>query len=179
MEYTIEKLNNMLISCQNQVIKAGFDEIKNNNYQIQLNNRYKAVLGSLEYSNENKHNFTIQLNKLYCDNCAEKEILNTIMHEVIHSLKGCMNHGPKWKQIANKINDLYGYTVSRTASYSDYTKVYEKYRNNKYLLVCNNCKYEWHYKKQTKLRKLLISKKPYFYTCPYCGGGDFFVENLR
>ena len=74
MEYTIEKLNNMLISCQNQVIKAGFDEIKNNNYQIQLNNRYKAVLGSLEYSNENKHNFTIQLNKLYCDNCAEKEI---------------------------------------------------------------------------------------------------------
>ena len=52
-------------------------------------------------------------------------------------------------------------------------------RYNKYLLVCNNCKYEWHYKKQTKLIKLLINKKPYFYTCPYCGGGDFFVENLR
>ncbi len=43
---------------------------------------------------------------------------NTIIHELIHTIPGCMNHGKYWKAYAKLANRKLGYhiTVSSTAS---------------------------------------------------------------
>lgn len=48
------------------------------------------------------------------DNVIEEVIL----HELIHSCKGCMNHGVLWKQYVHMINEKYGYNITTTGSYT-------------------------------------------------------------
>ncbi|MCI6020524.1 MAG: hypothetical protein MRZ64_02380 [[Bacteroides] pectinophilus] len=46
----------------------------------------------------------------------ESSIKNTLMHEVIHTCKGCMNHSDLWKKYAAIVNEKYGYNVKRVTS---------------------------------------------------------------
>lgn len=46
----------------------------------------------------------------------ESSIKNTLMHEVIHTCKGCMNHSALWKRYASIVNEKYGYNVKRVTS---------------------------------------------------------------
>ena len=48
--------------------------------------------------------------------CDEKKIKQTIAHELIHTCKGCMNHGERWKHYAMIMNRRYGYEIKRTAT---------------------------------------------------------------
>ena len=46
----------------------------------------------------------------------EQGLKNTIIHELLHSCKGCMNHGENWKRLAAKVYREYGYNIKRTSS---------------------------------------------------------------
>jgi predicted SprT family Zn-dependent metalloprotease len=47
---------------------------------------------------------TIRINKLYATRVEEKELNNTVLHEIAHMIAGQgAGHGPKWKQIAKEI----------------------------------------------------------------------------
>lgn len=41
---------------------------------------------------------------------------NTIIHEILHTCKGCLNHGQLWKKYAAKVNRHYGYNIKRCSS---------------------------------------------------------------
>lgn len=41
---------------------------------------------------------------------------NTIIHELLHTCKGCMKHTGEWKQLAEKVNRYYGYNIKRCDS---------------------------------------------------------------
>ncbi len=43
----------------------------------------------------------------------EEIIKNTIMHELIHCMPYCNNHGKKFKEYAKYINKNLGYDISR------------------------------------------------------------------
>lgn len=49
----------------------------------------------------------------------EQGLKETIIHELLHSCKGCMNHGEKWKRLAQKVNRAYGYNIKRCSSAED------------------------------------------------------------
>lgn len=44
---------------------------------------------------------------------SQKSVINTLLHELLHTCKDCMNHGPLWKSYASKVNLHYGYDIKR------------------------------------------------------------------
>lgn len=68
-----------------------------------------------------------------------KPLLTVVLHEWLHCVDGCLDHGWKWQTLANKVNAMYGYNISRTSSAEalglelDFTETY------KYVLECPVC----------------------------------------
>jgi len=93
---------------------------------------------------------------------GEEAVRETLAHEVLHTCWGCKNHGERWKSYAGRMNEAYGYHISRTGTWeavglSDPKKV-------NYLLVCRRCGQEF---RRTKASSLV--RHPERYRCR-CGG---------
>lgn len=105
-------------------------------------------------------------------------ISNTIIHELIHCIPGCNNHGVNFKKIATYINDNTSYSIQRTGnieedykkSNKEYVKIEKKKQEYKYKIVCTNCKKEF-------FRVRVDKKKFKKYRCAYCLG-KFKIEDL-
>lgn len=90
-------------------------------------------------------------------------LLETLLHEIIHTCKGCFNHGAKWKKYAEKINVRYGTNLKRCTSESEkaITPVAPKY-----IIKCKKCGYEY---PRTKLTKMVQGGYKNC-KCGICGG---------
>ncbi len=70
-------------------------------------------------------------------------IKNTIMHELIHCIPYCNNHGLEFKKYATYINQKLGYEVrtkgNREADCKASNIEYKEDINYKYKIVCENC----------------------------------------
>lgn len=42
----------------------------------------------------------------------KKALTNIMMHELIHTVDGCFNHGPEWKKWITMLNDKHGYLIN-------------------------------------------------------------------
>jgi len=95
----------------------------------------------------------------------EEGLINTILHELIHSCEGCMNHGENFKRIAGKIFRAYGYKITTTSSAAD-KGVIETTRNidYKYAVQCGACM-----NIVQRMRMSDLIKYPEFFRCK-CGG---------
>ena len=76
-----------------------------------LNTRAKKRYGRCILQNGT---YTIEISAYLVD-AGLRTIHEVIVHEVLHTCPGCMNHGPLWKQYASMMTKRYGYTVERTA----------------------------------------------------------------
>ena len=96
----------------------------------------------------------------------EKIIKNTIIHELIHCIPYCNNHGKEFKKYATYINEKLGYNISRTGSpKEDYEKSnleYNELNVYKYKIICAKCGQEFFRK---RLNKNFVRK----YRCGKCG----------
>ena len=94
-------------------------------------------------------------------------IKNTIMHELIHCLPYCNNHGTEFKKYANLININYDYDVSRVGNKKkDFEKSnieFSETENYNYKIVCKVCKQEF-------FRQRLSRNFSRKYRCAKCGG---------
>ena len=110
-------------------------------------------------------NFEIRISK-YIMNNPEKDLMQTIVHEVLHSVAGCMNHGPQWKKVADIMNEAKGYNISRLTSISaaNLTKEHQAVLT-KYVVACTDCG-----NKIYRQRKSKLINYPELYTCGACGG---------
>lgn len=175
--FSVKDLEEIKKYCLNELDTMGYHSLIFNDYNIVINNRLKKSLAQIKKIRNNV--FQIDFNFYFLQSCPEQYIKNTMMHELIHSIDGCMNHGHTWKSIANKINCVYGYNVTTTTSYSEYNKVYKTIKNHtsyKYKVVCTHCNTYWRYKKQTRLTSALQNNLKHGYTCPYCKNGSFKLE---
>lgn len=80
--------------------------------------------------------FTIELS-LRLLGASERAVMQTLAHEVLHTCRGCADHGGRWKGYAARMNAAYGYEIARTDSCEklgvpDVAKV-------RYVLVCTRC----------------------------------------
>ena len=89
--------------------------------------------------------FSININSdLLDERNDESGLKNTIIHELLHTCDGCLNHGAKWVAYANKVHKLLGYNIKRQST-ADEKGVYFQSgkgtgnRGYKYLLVCPFC----------------------------------------
>ena len=101
----------------------------------------------------------------------ERAIRNTLIHELIHTCPGCLNHGPKWKAYAQMVESRYGYSIRRSGGDKDTDSAIQQARQakragcrNRYLLVCTKCGQNFE-----RFRKSNLVLHPEKYRCK-CGG---------
>lgn len=108
--------------------------------------RYRCV----RYERFNKH--TIEVSKWVMD-LEDNIIKNTIMHELIHCMPFCNNHGDMFKKYARFINKRLGYDISRLGNKKDdYEKSNLEYEEKgfKYTIMCTSCGKVIHRNRLTK-----------------------------
>ena len=111
--------------------------------------------------------YEININAVLLDERnSEDGLMNTILHELAHSVDGCMNHGANWKAVANKIFIDLGYNIKRTDSAED-KGVIESTRKieYKYQFRCKGCG-----KIVGRCRASRFTYNYQCYRCGYCGG---------
>lgn len=115
-------------------------------------------------------NISVELLK---DNISDEALMNTIIHEILHTCENCMNHGKDWQYWANYVNDCYScYNIKRTTSFEEKGINRDEVIKYNYLVKCNKCGYEW--KKQ---KRSSVVTYPSHYHCR-CGG-TLAVYNLN
>ena len=100
------------------------------------------------------------------DGVALMQLENTVIHEILHTCKGCMNHGETWKRLASKVNNAYGYNIKRTTSAQEKgVKIEYVARTIKHKFVCTGCG-----QVITRQRESDFTKRYDRYRCGGCKG---------
>ena len=117
-----------------------------------------------------ERSFEIKINPVLGDERNPvHELEETLLHELIHTVKGCFNHGERFKMIGRKF-DNYGFHVSRLSSKNLKVDVENRY---KYTLTCE-CGHSWNYKRAGR-----VVKEHKNCTCPYCDSKGKFTLNVN
>ena len=97
--------------------------------------------------------FSIEISdQLLQDNVEKSALADTVMHEILHTVDGCMNHGKKWKECAETINKIYGMNIKRCTS-AEEKRIDDVLDNYNYIIACPKCGYQWKYMRLTKCVK--------------------------
>lgn len=143
--------------------------ISNNVKEIKINTRAKKRLGcckQVEKTLLGKWSYIIEVSYRMKD-ASDIELTEVLLHELLHTCPGCMNHGVKWKGYVKQINDKYGYKITTTVKRklpgeeSEQTKVMDY----KYVIICKKCGAKAYRKKKSKLVENVNN-----YRCGKCGG---------
>ena len=114
--------------------------------------------------------------RLLQDDAPDDGAKETIIHELLHTVKGCVSHKEKWKSLADKVNRSYPqYHIKRTNFCEEKgveeqkrtRRVYEK----KYMVVCARCRATIYRKKASK-----VVCHPEKFRCGLCKGKFEVVE---
>lgn len=125
----------------------------------------------IKYARYKKHKIEISA---WVMQLEENIIKNTIIHELIHCIPNCNNHGKEFKKYANYINNKLGYNIKTTGNKKeDYEKSNIQYKEEttyKYKIQCQKCK-------QIYYRKRKCTNFTQKYRCGKCGG-KLTIETL-
>lgn len=105
--------------------------------------------------------------RLLQDNVSDQAAKDTILHELLHTVKGCHGHKGEWKNLAAKVNRLLPqYNIKRTASSEEKgLDAYPVKRNYRYIIQCVKCGKEYH-----RDRMCRVVESPQYYYCGACHG---------
>ncbi|HHT97576.1 MAG TPA: sprT domain-containing protein [Clostridiales bacterium] len=143
---SILNANKLLQEGIEQVISAGIKPgIINPN--VKINTRAINRFGQCRKLPQSQYDYEIQINSKLLEVSKDKA-MNTLVHEILHTCKGCMNHGKTWKHYANVMNIMFGYDISRTSSYETIGIDKPEY---KYMIKCDKCSVSIGRQKQSKL----------------------------
>ncbi len=98
--------------------------------------------------------------------CEPHKIRSVLAHEVLHTCKGCYDHGKIWKEYAEKMNKKYGYDIKRVTAPEEMglEKQKEDTAKIRYIIKCQSCGREY-----PRQRFTCVMKKINAYRCS-CGG---------
>lgn len=162
------KLNNIYSEALELILDAGIplDPIKI--MSITLNTRAKRRWG--QCAKRPDGNFEININAGLVEQ-SEAGALNTVIHELLHTLNGGIGHNKQWQEYASIINNAYNINVKRTSTAEEKgverTITRQEY---KYILECNKCDQLF---KRTRMSTLV--NHPEHYKCS-CGGS---IKRIR
>ena len=126
-----------------------------------ISNSRKSLWGLCQVVAPGIYDITIS-ESLLQDDVEEQAIKNTIAHELLHTVEGCMNHGRYWHKLANLVNQRCpGYHVKGRTSAED-KGIQISY---KYLLRCTSCNTT-----VGRHRKSRFVEHPELYLCSRCSG---------
>ena len=153
-----QRATNLLLELKRR-FRGILDFSDNISNEVKLINNNTSLGVCRKYSICDTRYYNIYLNKKMLK-CNDEQIKNTLLHELIHTIDGCFNHGSNFKKQAEIVNKLYGYNVQRGNSYQEF----KNQLNFKYEVCCTNCGAKNRYFKKTN-----VVKHPSLYHCS-CGG---------
>lgn len=125
-------IENMVKICKRDLAQLGLSP--GNIVSVTFNHRAKTLFGRCK--KDRSGNFHIEvmtyLNRLR----SEDDICQTVMHEVIHTLPKCGNHGPHFQEVARLVNIKLGYRIATTSKLSTDEKEAIPF---KYVVKCGLC----------------------------------------
>ena len=159
---TLAKRNNKRYGC----CKQELPEKSTKYYEKIRNKRY------IKYAKYNKH--TIEISKWVME-LDDNIIKNTIIHELIHCMPYCSNHGEQFKKYAGYINTKLGYNISRVGNKKDDLKKsnveYNEEIKYNYMVVCEKCNQTFY---RQRIKRNLITR----YRCGKCCG-KLIIYDMR
>ena len=101
-------------SCIHLLITNDFPlPLDNISKQIHLTHSNKYFGVCMIQRKNGKTTYIIGLNSNFVANGTNDAIINTIYHELLHTLPQTKGHDKTWKMYANKVYRLFGYNVCR------------------------------------------------------------------
>lgn len=136
-----------------------------------VNTRAKSRWGQCRELSPGRFEISIAA-RLLQDDVSEQAAKDTVLHELLHTVRGCGGHTGKWAELAAAVNRLLPqYTIKRTASLEEKgLPAAPRPRTDRYMVRCVRCGREFCREKQSKL-----IQHPEFYRCG-CGGK---IERVR
>ena len=130
-------LNKIVAECMAELdaIKIPYREVE----KFVVETKAKSRWGRCQATATGKFIISIS-DLLLADDASPEGLKNTIIHELLHTCVGCMNHKSTWKLYAERVNRAYGYDIKRTASEEEkgiHEVVRKRRVNHKY--VCEKC----------------------------------------
>lgn len=133
---------------------------------VKLNYRAKNRFGQCRKHNAT-NTYSLNFNYLIFDDDADDvAIMNTIIHEILHTCKDCMTHKNEWKRLANYVTANTEYTISRTNSYADFgLEPPKREKKHNYVFYCEDCGQVFIRERSSK-----FTRNYHAYRCGKCGG---------
>lgn len=136
---------------------------------IKINNRAKRRLGCCKKSIVNgKPQYEIEISAML-EKEDDKKIKEVIHHELLHTCKGCLNHGQKWKSLAAKVNHVYDYNITTTTHFDQMDEGDDS--RFKFMIRCVKCG-----NTSYRMKKSKVINQPESYRCSKCGGSLEIIE---
>ncbi len=126
---------------------------------LAVNSRAKRRLGCCYYRNGS---YFIEVSASLLE--KPEALRQTLAHELLHTCRGCRNHGEKWKAYAARVNEALGFQIQRLAPAEEDAVVPLRKEEVKYVLECQSCG-----AKIFRSRMSKAVKQPWRYRCK-CGG---------
>lgn len=159
-----EEIGNISIKVSNRASKR-YGCCKQENPDL----KYKVIMKRgrrriIKYEKFKNHNIEISSWVMQLD---DKIIKNTIIHELIHCIPFCNNHGKEFKKYATYINQKLGYNITtkgnKEQDYKTSQLEYTEVNEYKYKIMCKSCGQIFYRKRINKN----FEKK---YCCAKCKG---------
>lgn len=173
--YTIIDLQQEMTECINILLNMGYEVHIPTHFEIN-----DKLLKSLGRCCRRRGVYHLEANPTFLKVASSQHVHDMIMHECIHCVEGCFNHGAKWKSIAAKVMKKYPqYSITRCTDDEEYNKAYEDSSQYKFEIICEGCgKSNGKYKNCSKSIKS-ISAHEDRYRCGHCGSKKLVVINLK
>lgn len=129
-----------------------------------INTRSLRRWGQCRYRNGS---YTINISCRLLEESVPREILKqTVLHEILHTCKNCMNHKTEWKAVANQVNRAYGYNIKRCTSAEELgLQEVQVKKSYKHLFQCACCGNEI-----PRFRESNFTRNYTHYRCALCNG---------
>lgn len=158
-------------------------DITNQYYLVEFNNRKNSrVLGMCTYIGtlDGIPRYKITINKAYLQNSDPQSVHDTIVHEVLHSIPGCMNHGEKWSYYARQfMTALPQFNISRCTNNEGFKNYLKKAMETqaKYTIICKKCGARFYKTRKSQWMDYLMRGGKCYAYHRGCGGDFEVIQN--
>ena len=171
--YTMENFREDFNEAQSIVVQCGLTETNEIEYHLELipNASFLGQTHKIGY-----HNYIIRLNQLFAQSEEHSHVLNTVIHEILHSLKNGMCHTGAWKQYASIVYIKTGIKITTKADsskISNYMECKMQFMLKKnpekiiYQVICPNCGVIYTYQRKCSVVNKIESGSS-TYRCKKC-----------
>lgn len=172
MTLTYANVNNAISRAREILMEVDSSFNKENHYSIEFTNAV-SFWANIRKTSFNSYRIRVSriFEKITDERAAEDRLVGCMIHEIIHSQKGCMNHGYNFQRWAEKVNYKYPkYHIQRADSLDEYGVKKTDLKAYRWGIACANCGKEWKYIRKPKIYDSAMRGKC---SCPYCKGKEF------